>query len=347
MANEFVARNGIIALNNSIVTGSLDVTTNVTSPSFTGSLYGTSSWAESASIAANLQGGTQYYVPVWTDATTLGTSSLYDDGSVIKTVSGGVDIGLKLDFANNVYRLGYTDDNNRDGVYMDFNAGDYAFGAIDNGNKTFLLIADSGRQITTRSSESVDIGLGLDFANSRYSLGDYNNSSGSTSIIIDDNARVVTISGSTVISGSLNVSDNIIGSLQGTASFAQTASFAPNYVLTSATSSMSVATASFVQNAQSASYVLNAVSSSFATSSSLAQNALTASFVQNAISSSFASTASFAVSASWAPSQPPFPFSGAAQITGSLLINTGSLNINVAQKLIDLEADIIAFAIAL
>ena len=58
-------------------------------------------------------------------------------------------------------------------------------------------------------------------------------------------------------------------------------------------------------------------------------------------------TASFALSASWAPTQSTFPYIGTAQITGSLLIQTGSLNINVAQKLIDLEADIIAFAVAL
>jgi len=42
-----------------------------------------------------------------------------------------------------------------------------------------------------------------------------------------------------------------------------------------------------------------------------------------------------------------FAAENSVQITGSLLINTGSLNINVVQKLIDLEADIIAFAVAL
>jgi len=40
MANEFVARNGVIALNNSTVTGSLNVTAGIT-----GSLQGTASWA--------------------------------------------------------------------------------------------------------------------------------------------------------------------------------------------------------------------------------------------------------------------------------------------------------------
>ena len=88
-----------------------------------------------------------------------------------------------------------------------------------------------------------------------------------------------------VVTGSLTVTQGITGSLQGTSttasyvlqavssSFASTASLAPNYVLTSTTSSMTVATASFVQNAQSASYVLQAVSSSFATTASFALNA--------------------------------------------------------------------------
>jgi hypothetical protein len=87
-----------------------------------------------------------------------------------------------------------------------------------------------------------------------------------------------------VVTGSLTVTQGITGSLQGTAttasyvlqavssSFASTASLAPNYVLTSTTSSMSVATASYVENAQSASYVQQAVSSSFATTASFASN---------------------------------------------------------------------------
>ena len=67
----------------------------------------------------------------------------------------------------------------------------------------------------------------------------------------------------TTITGSLNVTAGITGSLFGTASWAQ--------------------------NAVTSSYILSAVSASFATSASLAQ---TASYVLNAVSASFASTAS-------------------------------------------------------
>ncbi len=48
----------------------------------------------------------------------------------------------------------------------------------------------------------------------------------------------------TTVSGSLTVTQGITGSLQGTASNALTASFAPNYVLNSATSSFTT-TSSF------------------------------------------------------------------------------------------------------
>jgi hypothetical protein len=69
--------------------------------------------------------------------------------------------------------------------------------------------------------------------------------------------------------------------------------------------------------------------------------------VSGSITGSLQGTASFALSASWAPGGDTFPYIGTAEITGSLLINTGSLNINVVQKLIDLEADIKAIAVAL
>jgi hypothetical protein len=49
MANEFVAKNGLISQNNSIITGSLTVTTGIT-----GSLVGTASWATNASTSSTI-----------------------------------------------------------------------------------------------------------------------------------------------------------------------------------------------------------------------------------------------------------------------------------------------------
>jgi hypothetical protein len=87
----------------------------------------------------------------------------------------------------------------------------------------------------------------------------------------------ITISGSLTVVGP--TVGSFTGSLQGTSSNAVSSSFS--------------LTASFVQNAQTASYVLQAVSSSFASTASFVQNAQTSSYVLNAVSSSFASTASF------------------------------------------------------
>lgn len=82
------------------------------------------------------------------------------------------------------------------------------------------------------------------------------------------------------------------------ASFASTASFAPNYVLTSATSSMSVATASYILNAVSASYATTAVSASyFSGSISNAATATTASYALQASNADIAQIAFTAFSA--------------------------------------------------
>ena len=95
----------------------------------------------------------------------------------------------------------------------------------------------------------------------------------------------VIVSGSQRITGSLNVSAGVTGSLFGTSSWASNAITA-SYVLNAVSSSF----------ASTASYVLNAISSSFATSASRATTAsfsTTASYVLNAVSASFVSTASF------------------------------------------------------
>jgi hypothetical protein len=124
---------------------------------------------------------------------------------------------------------------------------------------------------------------------------------GSTGILFTTNADTLIltgsllVTGSAVITGSLRVNGSITGSLFGTSSwannavtssyilnavsssFASTASLAPNYVLTSVTSSMTVLSSSFAATASLApSYVLTAVTASM-----------------SVLSASFASTASF------------------------------------------------------
>jgi len=131
--------------------------------------------------------------------------------------------------------------------------------------------------------------------------------------------------GNTAITGSFTVTGGITGSLFGTASWAQnaiSASFA-----TSASRAQTAATASFV----TASSVFgpfgsnSVISASFATSASRAQTSATASFVLNAVSASFASTASFALFALSASNSPGFT-TNHTQLTAS---TTWSFNHNL------------------
>jgi len=110
------------------------------------------------------------------------------------------------------------------------------------------------------------------------------------------------LTGNYAITGSLGLTGvltgNITGSLEGTSSYATSASQAQNS--NTASYVQNAQTASFVTLAQTASYVLNAVSSSYSTSASQAQNANTSSYVLNAQTASFvtlAQTASYVLNA--------------------------------------------------
>jgi hypothetical protein len=152
--------------------------------------------------------------------------------------------------------------------------------------------------------------------------------------------------GSVNITGSLQVNEsNVILTNQtssisvATASYwsgsiinAATASYVENaqsasYVLQAQSASywsgsiINAATASYVENAQSASYVLQAQSASYWSGSII--NAATASYVLNAVSASFALTASY-ISGSGAGVG--FPFSGSAIITGSLFVSGSTIS---------------------
>jgi hypothetical protein len=109
MPNEFVARNGVIALNNSIVTGSLNVTNGIT-----GSLLGTSSFATTASFALNAGGAAAASNLIFSGSVTAsvdvaGTTFRLISGSstfLFVSRSGNVGVGitnplLRLDVAGN------------------------------------------------------------------------------------------------------------------------------------------------------------------------------------------------------------------------------------------------------
>jgi len=132
------------------------------------------------------------------------------------------------------------------------------------------------------------------------------------------------LTGSYGLTGSLSfVGGGVTGSLFGTSSWAvnaQTASLAPNYVLTSVTSSML------------APYVLTSQTSSMSVAS--ASLAATASFITGSrvvgtvTSASYALTASFALNGGGGAA---FPFSGSAVISGSLFVSSSTTNVLTIQ----------------
>ena len=135
--------------------------------------------------------------------------------------------------------------------------------------------------------------------------------------------------GPAVFSGSINVTNGVTGSLQGTASFASTASFAPNYVLTSATSSMTVVSSSF---ASTASFAPNYQLTS-GTGSMLAPYVLTSTTSSMSVAtSSFAQGGNGSFSGSFSGSGANLNSIPASAITGlsSTQIATGSVTASVS-----------------
>ena len=168
-----------------------------------------------------------------------------------------------------------------------------------------------------------------------------------SSAIISGSLEVI---GTTTLSGSLNVQSGITGSLFGTSSWAvnaQTASLAPNYVLTSVTSSM---LAPYVLTSQTSS--MSVASASVATSASYA---LTASFALNGGGGGTVNTGSLLTTASVSLNTitftkgdgstfpitvdtgsgggggAAFPFSGSAVISGSLFVSSSTTNVLTIQ----------------
>jgi hypothetical protein len=127
-----------------------------------------------------------------------------DNNSTIKSTYGGTDIGLKLDFANNIFSIGdyaqtipspsliidlntkevkVNDGNVDSGIILDYSNYKYSFGQINGLNQTTFIVDDNNSLINT-SYGGNDIGLKLDFANNVYGLGDFNNSNNACSFVI-------------------------------------------------------------------------------------------------------------------------------------------------------------------
>jgi hypothetical protein len=253
MANEFTARNGIIAKNNSVITGSLIVTQGIT-----GSLFGTASFATSASYALSAsQAQTASYVlnavsaSFSTLAQTSNTASYVVTAQTASYVLNAVSSSLAqtASFVTTAQTASYV---------VTAQTASYVLNAISSSfaiSASYVLNAiSSSYAITASKADQVKV---IDNVSSLLYF----------PLIASSTAGYQTV---TTVSGISYDADNAIlvgtfsGDLEGTANNA-----------------FSAQTASYVQNAQTASYVTGSIHTS-ANPALSASYALTASYAMNA-----------------------------------------------------------------
>jgi len=283
---------------------------------------------------------TPNYLP-FNNAGAFQDSYLNQSGDILKTTSASVDRGLYFNFTNNVYSLGDLVGNG-DGLV--FQNGIYSFGTgslLTDGfglgidwNQKFVKLGDYGG-ISNGTLLNIDDANQQIILNKNILIPDITTSPQSNVVTIDTSTGQLYYTASSAFGGgggpidtsgfvttsSFNdYTSSVSSRFYGTASYALTASLAPDYVLNSATSSFvqNNQTSSFVQNNQTSSFVTNTQTSSFVQNnqtSSFVQNNQTSSFVTNTQTSSFVQnnqTSSFLTTGSFDTSQ---------TISGSLIID--------------------------
>ena len=118
---------------------------------------------------------TSLFIP-YNNGGIFGDSYLVNDttASVLKTVYSASEVGLKLDFANSVFKLG--NPVLPTGIIVDETANTVKIGDVDDNDTDGTgLIVDWNNALINSTYQGSDIGLKLDFANNVYSLGDLQN----------------------------------------------------------------------------------------------------------------------------------------------------------------------------
>ena len=251
----------------SVDTGSLVTTSSFNS--YTGSIAsqfaGTASFATSASWAPTQNINTGSLV---TTSSFNSFTSSYNTGSFTGSFTGSLQgtssFALSASYASSSTSASYALTASSAPSYLPL-VGGTLLGDLSintSGNRTFTMTAGGAGGTEIRLLPNTTYGYArINIGNTAQPLDFQMNSTNVMRITQAGNIGIGTltpnanldVSGSAIITGSLNVIGGITGSLFGTASFATTASY--------------------VQNAQSASYVLQAVSSSYATTASFALNA--------------------------------------------------------------------------
>ena len=239
MANEFIARNGLIAQNNSTITGSLTVTQGIT-----GSLQGTASYAVS--------GGNQNFQQV-TNAGSSSTNTITLNPTASAT---GLNINTTyVEDAGNSTAIYLNLAEQSTGINIHASTNDSAPLYINgNGNGTSIYINSSNTGILLNNPSNglniagtdLNTGIYVNNPNGEYGIQQYIGSGSANSINLGSTAKGIVINSGLSSTGNFielnkNGVDKLIvnqegavtatsftGSLQGTASFATTASYALN-----------------------------------------------------------------------------------------------------------------------
>lgn len=266
------------------ITGSLNILGGIT-----GSLFGTSSWANNAiSASYSLQATTASFALNFNPEATASFAITASQAQNAELLDGYDSAAFVLSSSYNQFTSSYTSDS-------------ASFSASISQLQDFSSSLDSG-YVTETELQAATASLSSSIG---YLSGSYLASSASFNSSINTLVNLTgsyattgsnTFQGNQIINGNLNVTGSITGSLSGTASFASNALSASYATQTTNAISASYASqATNADNATSASYALNATNAINATSASyatLAANAITAS---QALSADYAITASQAI----------------------------------------------------
>ena len=287
---------------------SLTVNGNVWATSFTGSLFGTASYATqalSASFAttasyaltaSNVQGGTANFIPIWNTATSLSSSTIYQSAGNIgiqntssvypltvgtNTAGGGSDFTVQTNSNAAKVVLSSQTSNaqigaNPQGSYFNGMPPGASFGSSTAGARTTIgstLTSAGGGTYINFSTNGANTGLHVthNYGSDLMTV----LSSGNVGLNTTTPNAILDVNGNAIVTGSLTVTNGITGSLFGTASWA-----------------LNALTSSFVTTAQTASFVTGSnVYGPFGSNS-----IISASY---AVSASTSTTASYALTSSY------------------------------------------------
>ena len=352
MANEFVARNGLIAQNNSAITGSLTqgVAGNIASGSYSHAEGGNGVSIDPSQppISLNdinyitLTGTYGLFVNKVLGDNVIPTA-IFLDGDQTSTVPATPFSMYPLSISTDEGEVYYFTVNPQ---YYDTVPFITSKGYdVDNNQTTFTIspplqsiyyavTSDDRNKALGNSSHAEGLGT-ISSGSYQHVQGQYNKTSTVQSAFIHGNgtsgaarSNLIYAHDSIVeITGSLNVSGSITGSLFGTASYATTASFVLQSVSSSYATSASYAISA--SQAVSSSY---SISASYAISASQAVNSLTASYI-NPLRQDVQLTGSLSISGSTIQVGNNTLLgntllSGSTTVTGSINVSGGQVNVN-------------------